>query len=79
MIEPPDHEFLYADLREQLNDAIDTVMKLREQGDLVRNRLLFLVDQGDGLTQDQLLAVYTQIAKLFPRRVRRASAESLDA
>lgn len=73
MTNPPDEDYVLQDLREQLNDAIDTVVKLREQGDLLRNRLLFLVDQGEGLTHDQLVEFHSQIVKMFPRRVRRTS------
>lgn len=72
-----DYQWLARDLREQLGSAIDTVTKLRERVDLMRNKLLFHVDQGQGLTQEQLVEVYAEIAKLFPRRVRKAS-DSLD-
>jgi hypothetical protein len=65
------------DLREQLGSAIDTATRLRERVEMVKNKLLFHVDQGDGLTQEQLVEVYAEIAKLFPRRVRKAS-DSLD-
>lgn len=78
MGQEPDYRWMTRDLREQLGSVMDVVSRLRGQCELVRNKLLFHVDQGEGLTQEQLLEVYAEIAKLFPRRVRKTS-DSLDA
>lgn len=78
MDQEPDFRWVAKDLREQLGSAIDTFTKLRDQCELVRNKLLFHLDQGEGLTQEQLADVYADIARLFPRRVRKTS-ETLDA
>jgi hypothetical protein len=75
----PDLQWCIRDLREQLGGAVETLTKLRDKCELVKNRLLFFVDQGEGLTQDQLVEVYTEINKLFPKRVRKQSTGTLDA
>jgi len=64
----PDFRWMTKDLRE----------KLRERCELVKNKLLFHLDQGQGLTQEQLVELYADIEKLFPRRVRK-SPDNLDA
>jgi len=74
----PDFRWMTKDLREQLGGAIETLTKLRERCELVKNKLLFHLDQGQGLTQEQLVELYADIEKLFPRRVRK-SPDNLDA
>ena len=74
----PDWRGMHSDLREQLGGAIDTLTKLRERVEVVQNRLLFLVDQGEGMTQDQVVEVYAEIGRLFPRRVRKTLPSPLD-
>jgi hypothetical protein len=69
---------IYQDLREQLDGALDTVTKLRAQGSLLGQKLLFWEDQGEGLTQDQLIWFRAEIMKLFPRRARKATEGPLD-
>lgn len=75
----PDWRAMHSDLREQLGGAIDTLTKLRERVETVQNKLLFLVDQGEGMNQDQLAELYVEIGRLFPRRVRKTLPSPLDA
>ena len=58
------------DLKDQLSDAIDTMQRLHERCSNLRIKLLFYVDQGQGLTQQQLAGVHAEIDHLFPRRVK---------
>lgn len=74
----PDWQWMYRDLREQLGGAMDTLTKLRERVDNLKIKLVHHVDQGEGLTGEELSEVYAEIERLFPRRVRRPS-EALDA
>lgn len=74
----PDWQWMYRDLREQLGGAVDTLTKLRERVDSLKIKLVHHVDQGEGLTQEQLAEVYAEFDRLFPRRVRKTS-EGLDA
>jgi len=66
--------YMNSDLKEQLGDAIDTVVRLRERASVLKARLVFYVDQGEGLTQEQLKEVYVEFEKLFPSRRRRKPA-----
>lgn len=74
----PDWQWMYRDLREQLGGAVDTLAKLRERVDSLKIKLVHHVDQGEGLTQEQLVEVYAEFDRLFPRRVRKPT-EGLDA
>lgn len=58
------------DLKEQLGSAIDTLMKLRERVANLKIKLVSSLDQGQGLTQEQLVELYEEINRLFPTRVR---------
>lgn len=73
----PDWQWMYQDLREQLYSAVDTLTKLRFRVDALKANLVHHVDQGEGLTKDELAGVYAEIDRLFPRRVRKAS-EGID-
>lgn len=73
-----DLQWMNRDLREQVGSAIDMLMKLRARVDLLKMKLVHHVDQGEGLTKDELSEVYVEIEKLFPRRVR-STSDSLDA
>ena len=73
----PDWQAMYRDLREQLSSSVDALIVLHERVFTFRARLVHLVDQGEGLTHDQLVEFYNEIERLFPRRVRKTS-KSLD-
>lgn len=77
MSENLDWQWMARDLREQLGSAIDMLSSLRGRVDLLKLKLIHHVDQGEGLTQDQLVEVYAEFDRLFPRRVRKSS-DSLD-
>lgn len=77
MSQEPDYRWMYRDLREQLMDAVETLEKLRERVHRLKATLVHHVDQGEGLTREELAGIYAEIDRLFPRRVRRAP-ESLD-
>src|SRR4051812_48208213 len=53
------------DLREQLGGVVAMVSRLKDRCDALKNRLLFHVDQGEGLTQIQLAEVYTEINRIL--------------
>lgn len=67
--------FRNQDLKEQLGGALDTVMSLYARGTDLRKRLFSYVEQGRGLTPQQLDEFYTDVVKIFPIRTRRSSAE----
>lgn len=67
----PDWQWMYRDLREQLVGAVETLDKLRSCVDVLKARLVHHVDQGEGLTQEELAGVYAEIDRLFPHRVRK--------
>lgn len=71
-------EWMYQDLKQQLRSAVDMLFVLRGRVDDLKIKLVHHVDQGEGLTSDELSEVYAEIERLFPRRVRKSS-DSLDA
>jgi len=69
-------DWLAKDLKEQLGGAIETLTKLRERVANLKIKLVSSLDQGQGLTQDQLADLYDEINRLFPTRVRAMSKTS---
>lgn len=71
---------MYKDLKEQLGGAIETLEKLRGRVADLKIKLVANVDQGQGLTQEQLAELYDEINRLFPTRTRkcRKSDTALD-
>ena len=62
---------MYRDLRDQLLSAVEALEKLHERVFRLKARLVHHVDQGEGLTHEELVEVYAEIDRLFPRRVRK--------
>lgn len=62
---------MYRDLKDQLGSAIETLEKLRNRVADMKIKLVSHVDQGQGLTQDQLVELYAEVNRLFPTRVRK--------
>ncbi len=73
----PDYQWMTRDLRDQLEGAIDTLTKLRERVFVMKANLVHHMDQAEGLTHEELVELYAEIERLFPRRVRKTS-EGLD-
>lgn len=73
-----DFRAIAKDLREQLNSVADTLIKLTDRVNMLKAKLVHHVDQGEGMTHEELVEVYGEIERLFPRRVRKIS-ESLDS
>ena len=73
----PDWKWMFQDVCEQLRGAVDTINKLQDRVDALKANLVHHVDQGEGLTKDELAGVYAEIDRLFPRRVRK-TADSID-
>lgn len=69
--EDPSH--LIRDLREQLGSVLDTLVRLRDRVINLKAKLVHHVDQGEGLTHEQLVEVYEELVRLFPSRARKAS------
>jgi CRISPR/Cas system CSM-associated protein Csm2 small subunit len=63
--------YKYKDLKEQLGGAIETLEKLRGRVADLKINLVHHVDQGHGLTQDQLVVFYSEINNLFPTKIRK--------
>lgn len=64
---------------DQLGSAIDTIIKLHDKSRSIRDKLLMNVARGQGLSHEQLVEVYEEIDRLFPRRTRRPSTEPVDS
>jgi len=73
----PDYQRMYKRLREQLVELHDILTKLLARVDTLKIKLVHHVDQGEGLTHEQLVEVYAEFERLFPRRARKSS-DSLD-
>lgn len=71
-------EWMYQDLKGQLRSAVDMLFVLRGRVDDLKIKLTHHLDQGEGLTHDELSEVCAEIERLFPRRVRKPS-DNLDA
>lgn len=78
MSEELDYLWITSDLQEQLRSSVDMLSVLRGRVDALKLKLVHHVDQGEGMTQDELVEVYAEIERLFPRRVRKSS-EGVDA
>lgn len=78
MKQEPDYQWINRDLKDQLLGAIETLNKLRDRVLSMKATLVHHVDQGEGLTHEELVELYAEIERLFPRRVRSAP-KSLDA
>ena len=69
--------WLNRDLRDQLVSSMDTLKLLRERCDQLKIKMVHHLDEGQGLTQIELIEIYAEFERLFPRRVRKPP-DSLD-
>lgn len=65
-----DWRWMLREAREQLMSVLDTLDKLYERVSMLKAKLVHHVDQGEGLTQEELVEIYAEIDRLFPRRIR---------
>jgi hypothetical protein len=78
-VKQPEYRYQWTirNLRDQIRGIIKTLDTLNDRVTDLKAKLVHHVDQGEGLTQSELLEVYAEIDRLFPRRDRRTS-EALD-
>lgn len=69
-------EWANGDIKQQLNSAHDTVIKLQNKMDDVRLKLSEQVGRGRGLSQDELVLLFWQIDRLFAGRRRNNQSKS---
>lgn len=77
MSQKPDRQWASKELEDYVNNLLITLESLYGQALMLKTKLVHHVDQGEGLTQEELVEVYAEIDRLFPRRVRK-TPEGLD-
>jgi len=69
----PSYVWAVDDLRHQLGDAFETLKKLQKRVAAIRTVMQIRVEEGEGMTHQELVEVYVAFVRLFPANVETAS------